>query len=128
MRYLITCILLICSIGAYAAKPMDTSYDSVSLIGTGHFSCGKFVEYRNQNNQEQLNIIVQWVWGFLSAYNYRGFFSTSYQGRLPQIDLPDYPTVLLYLETHCLKRPTDRILDATFALIKELNGPIAWKK
>lgn len=128
MRYLITCILLVCSIGARAAKPMDTAHDYLSLIGTGQLSCGKFVEYRNQNNEGQLDIIVQWIWGFLSAYNYRGYFGTSYQGRLPQIDLPDSPTVLLYLETHCRKHPTNSVLDATFGLVKELHGPIAWKK
>jgi hypothetical protein len=50
---------------ACAAEPVET----VLTIGTGQFSCGKFIDYHKENNSAQLDMIVQWFWGFLTAYN-----------------------------------------------------------
>lgn len=31
-------------------------------IGVGMFSCGKYVDYFNKNNNEQLNLFFTWIW------------------------------------------------------------------
>jgi hypothetical protein len=127
MRYLMASVLCALALGVGAAQPTDAAPDFAPIIGTGQFTCGQFMEYREQKNPRQHDVIVQWVWGFLSAYNVRGNFGTQWQ-RLSHIDsLPDSPTVLLYLEAHCRKYPLDTVLDGTFALIVELHGSIAWK-
>ncbi len=128
MRYLIIIFFLItCVTFARAAQPVDTTSDVANIIGTGQFSCGQFIEYRKVNNTQQLEMIVQWVWGFLSAYNARGNFNSQWH-RVSHIrNLPDSPTVLLYIETYCQKYPIDTVTDSTFALIKELNGTTVWK-
>lgn len=58
---------------AFAAEPTAKDNIQTSVIGTGQFSCGQYIEYEKQSNPAQIDLIVQWVWGFLVAYNYRGF-------------------------------------------------------
>ncbi len=129
MRYVSAVMLLVFAMRPCTALPVeDTAPDMAPLIGTGQFSCGQFLEYRKVNNKVQMDTIVQWVWGFLSAYNVRGNFGTKWT-RLPHIEtLPDAPTVLLFLENHCRNHPVDTLMDGTFSLIKELHAPVVWKR
>ncbi len=124
MRYLTVFFLLVFTMSAQAAQPMEAPQDTVTIIGTGQFSCGLFIEYRKLNNPQQLTLIVQWVWGFFSAYNLHGNFGTQWH-YIPKITPPDSPTVLLYLETYCNKHPTNNIVQGTLALIQELGGSVA---
>lgn len=95
-----------------------------TLIGTGQFSCGKFIDYQRQKDEAQLDLIVQWIWGFMSAYNMRGSFHA--EGvRVTQIkDLPDQPTVLLFVEKYCNVNPTHKLTQATFALMDALGAEL----
>ncbi|WJF91160.1 hypothetical protein QS306_05855 [Paraburkholderia bonniea] len=103
---------------------IDTAPDISFQVGTGGFSCGKFINYKQLNNAVQDQLVVQWVWGFLSAYNFRGNFGAKWH-RVPHIEnLPDEATVLLFLETHCRQHPTDTVMMGTLALIKELHGQV----
>ena len=129
IRYVSAAMLLVFAMRPCTALPAeDVAVDMTPLIGMGQFSCGQFIEYRKINNKEQMDLFIQWVWGFLTAYNTRGNFGTKWT-RVPHIEnMPDGPTVLLFLETHCQKHPVDTVLDGTFSLIKELHAPVVWKR
>ena len=44
---------------------------SVINIGVGQMSCSKYVDYYNKNNENQLDLFVQWTWGFMVSYQLR---------------------------------------------------------
>jgi hypothetical protein len=97
------------------------------ISGTGGFSCGQFIEYEKQGNPQQMDLIVQWVWGFLVAYNSRGFFNNNIGHDVIQVTLPDSPTVLLFISEFCKRRPLSNVVGATTELIQSLGGPIVWR-
>jgi hypothetical protein len=111
---------------ANAGTPKSDDIPTV-LIGTGGFSCGKFVEYEQKpNNELQMDLVVQWVWGYLVAYNSRGIFDARIGRAVNQVALPDSPTVLLYLKQFCDKYPLSYVANGTTALLKELGGRVVW--
>lgn len=124
MRYLLTALLVLAALSSRAAQ--DTRPALAPIIGTGQFSCGQFVEYEKVGPREQLDLVVQWVWGFIDAYNFRGNFGSEWH-RVKYIQPPDSPTVLLYLDMHCKKHPTDTLLRGTLALVRELGGSVVYK-
>ncbi len=99
-------------------------------IGVGMFSCGKYVDYFNKNNNEQLTLFVTWIWGYMVAYQNRGYFASKSffpkEGRLRTV--PDEETVKLYVKNYCEKHPTDIVITAADALIVEYGGEISYKK
>lgn len=102
----------------------------VHFIGTGTLSCGEFIKYKEEGNSGQLDLFAQWSWGFMSAYSMRDHFVPQWRGisKTGDIDnIPDSPTVLLFLEKHCRERPLDNVLAATIALTRALGGNIVWK-
>jgi len=103
-------------------RPFQTA-----IVGTGGFSCGQFIEYEKQGNPQQMDLIVQWVWGFLVAYNNRGFFNNKIGHDVIQVTLPDSPTVLLFVSEFCKRRPLSNVFGATNELIQSLGGPIVWR-
>ena len=126
MRNFAILVIAFASLSAFAAQPADTLPDYTALRGTGGLSCGKFIESRQQNNIGQQQLFVQWVWGFLSAYNMHGNFASKYH-RTPQLrDIPDEQTVLLYLDTHCNQYPLHNVLQGTLSLIKDLGSPVIY--
>jgi hypothetical protein len=130
MRTLIACLLvgvLLCASVVSAAPPSRESDDiASSIIGTGGMSCGKFIEYQRSNNTTQMNLFVQWVWGYLVAYNGRGFFDVKVGHAVSQVNLPDEPTVLLFLEQFCQQNPLSNVANGTTALLKSLGGKVVW--
>ena len=109
------------------SPPVTEPSDVVWLIGTGQFSCGKFIDYQRQKNEAQLNLIVQWIWGFISAYNMRGSFHAKSVQTTQITDVPDQPSVLLYVEKYCDAHPTDKLTQATFSLMKTIGAEIDWR-
>ena len=117
--------LLVALVISSPAAAADPSQDMQLTIGTGQFSCGKFIDYQQQRNLAQLDMIVQWFWGFFTAYNWRGSFgSTLTQAK--QITPPDSPTVLLYITKYCNDHPLDWIGNAALGMIHDLGGPVYW--
>ncbi|MGO9804552.1 MAG: hypothetical protein ACLPTM_09270 [Steroidobacteraceae bacterium] len=97
----------------------------VGTIGTGTFSCEKFSKYDGApNNSGQMALVVQWVWGFMSAYNTRAAFSPTYQEQdAPNpISPPDSATILLFIRKHCETNPQSNVASATLELIGTLGG------
>ena len=100
----------------------------VGTIGTGTFSCEKFSRYDGApNSSAQMNLIVQWAWGFISAYNTRAAFSATYQDDdAPNpISPPDANSVLLFIRKHCEKNPQSNVTNATLDLIGTLGGIVS---
>ncbi len=111
------------------AQQIDPQPYYVPIIGTGSLSCGQFMDYATQNNTQQMDLIVQWVWGFIAAYNARGNFQTKFKrptvGNLST--MPDSPTVLLFLRSYCQKNALDTVIDGAVALTKAMGGQIDWR-
>jgi hypothetical protein len=116
------CALILPLREANAEKPANASGTLTIIVGTGELSCGKFIEYRTQpNNENQMNLFVQWVWGYLSAYNLRGGWETRTAGS-DHVTPPDSPTVLLFLEHFCDEHPLDIVANGALTLLKKLGG------
>lgn len=99
----------------------------VATIGTGTFTCEKFSKYDTaSNNTQQMAMVIQWAWGFISAYNLRAAFATTYQ----EVDAPnpvkppDAAATLSFIRSHCQKNPASNVTDATLALIGTLGGMV----
>jgi hypothetical protein len=100
---------------------------SVGMIGTGTFSCEKFSNYDSApNNSGQMGLVVQWAWGFITAYNFRAAFSPTYQDEdAPNpVTPPDSATLLLFIRKHCEKNPQSNVASATLDLIGSLGGVV----
>jgi len=114
-------LLVLCSTSAIA----DDKTQTVATIGTGTFSCEKFIKYdAAPKNSDQMNLIVQWVWGFISAYNLRAAFSSTFQENdAPNsVSPPDSAATLLFIRTFCQKNPLSNVASATLDLIGASGG------
>jgi len=97
----------------------------VGTIGTGTFSCEKFTKYDGApNSSGQMDLVVQWVWGFVSAYNIRAAFSATYQDDdAPNpVSPPNAASLLAFIRKHCEKNPASNVTDAAVDLIGTLGG------
>jgi hypothetical protein len=110
------------------SESVDITPDYSAVIGTGQFSCGKFVEYQEAKNSAQLDLIVQWTWGFLTAYNTRGNFGPTWKRVKHVNNMPDSASVILYLDSYCRKYPMDSVLNGVFSIIKDIGGEIVGAK
>jgi hypothetical protein len=119
-------LICVCALLFAAASVTADDHVPFTMIGRGGLSCGKFIDYQKQpNNKAQMDVLVQWVWGFISAYNARGFFDVSVQRQVSQVTPPDESTVLLFMGQFCARAPTSYLVSGTLALIKDLGGAVA---
>lgn len=105
----------------------DDKSQGVATIGTGTFSCERFTEHdAARNNSAQMNLIVQWAWGFMSAYNLRAAFSEKFQeSEAPSpISPPDATSTLLFIREYCQKNPRSNVTSATLGLIGRSGGVV----
>ena len=105
----------------------DDKTPSVGMIGTGTFSCEKFTKYDSaRNNSGQMGLIVQWAWGFMTAYNFRAAFAATYQDNdAPNpVTPPDSASLLLFIRKYCEKSPESNVATATLDLIGALGGVV----
>jgi len=125
---LLSILMALSSVVPMVARAADATSDAGSpglVIGTGQFSCGQFAEYHKQDDKVQMDLIVQWFWGFLTAYNYRGSFGTTLRPA-SLIPPPDSPTVVLFVGKYCERHPLQLIVNAGLAMIHELGGTVYW--
>jgi hypothetical protein len=73
-----------------------------------------------------MGLVVQWAWGFISAYNTRAAFAQTYQDEdAPSpISPPDATSMLLFIRNHCEKNPQSNVTNAVLALIGTLGGVV----
>jgi hypothetical protein len=105
----------------------DDKTPSVGMIGTGTFSCEKFTKYDGApNSSGQMGLIVQWAWGFITAYNFRAAFAATYQDDdAPNpVTPPDAASLLLFIRKYCEKSPQSNVATATLDLIGALGGVV----
>ena len=84
----------------------------------GLSSCGEYLEAR-KSNEIGVNVIAAWVNGYISANN---FYSSKPSTGLKGIAIPDRPTILAYLDKHCLAYPLDNVFQSTAILVGDLGG------
>jgi len=107
------------------SAPTRADTPGVGTIGTGTFTCAKFGKYDSApNNSGQMDLVVQWGWGFISAYNMRAAFSQTYQvDDAPNpVTPPDAAATLLFIRNHCEKNPQSNVMNAMLDLIGSLGG------
>jgi hypothetical protein len=96
----------------------------------GGVSCGDAVHtLATRESDVQAHVdslqLVEWVWGYLAAYNARGAFDDAKRVRaVPSIEPPDDQTVILFIEGYCRKHPTTAVTNAAHALIRTLGGNV----
>jgi hypothetical protein len=117
---------LLTVLSAAPANAADNT-QGVGTIGTGTFSCEKFSKYDGApNSSRQMDLVVQWAWGFISAYNTRAAFSPTFQDNdAPNpISPPDATSLLLFIRKHCEKNPLSNVTNATLELISTSGGVV----
>jgi hypothetical protein len=125
-RKLIFAVLstLITALSASNSLRADVPYTAPNVTwikGTGGFSCSKFLDYK-QNHPNEMDFVVQWVWGFLSAYNMRGHFGTKSRDVANLSDIPDSETIVLFLSNYCNGNSLAIVEGGAVELIKQLHG------
>ena len=123
MKKIITFIFIaLVSLNTYS----QTSEGYVSIRGSGQFSCGEYMKWVNIGNKGQLDIVNQWVWGFLAAYQMRANFSKTYSiQKQGNISSPDAATVELFIKKHCSNNPLSMVSNASLSMVKELGGIVS---
>jgi hypothetical protein len=110
-----------------APTKADDKTPSVGIIGTGTFSCEKFAKYDGApNSAAQMGLVVQWAWGFITAYNFRAAFAATFQNEdAPNpVTPPDAASLLLFIRQYCEKAPQSNVATATLDLIGSLGGVV----
>ena len=126
MRNAVLAIGLMTLAAVARADQLDTAPAYSPARGGGNVSCGEFVAAKTSNNQMELAGVVQWVWGFLAAYNMRGNFGTKWT-RVTVLAPPDNDTVILFLQKHCEAHPLYNVFDGAMTLIRESGGKVLWR-
>src|ERR1700722_609468 len=100
---------------------------NLGIIGTGTFSCEKFTKYDGaRNSSAQMDLVVQWAWGFITAYNFRAAFAATYQDDdAPNpVTPPNAASLLQFIRQYCEKSPQSNVATATLDLIGTLGGVV----
>jgi hypothetical protein len=73
-----------------------------------------------------MDLVVQWAWGFITAYNFRASFAATYQDDdAPNpVTPPEAASLLLFIRKHCEKSPQSNVATATLDLIGTLGGVV----
>jgi hypothetical protein len=82
---------------------------------------------RETNEQSRVDSfeMLEWVWGYISAFNARGGFGDL--NRLLEaasVEPPDEQTVYLFLDGYCHRHPTAFVVNGADALIRALGGKL----
>jgi hypothetical protein len=84
--------------------------------GAGSIECGSYLKARQQKSVADEDVVAQWAWGYMSAYN---FFSSHKQVRVISQD-----TLLAYMDKFCKDNPLSVLSQGINGLIGDLGG---WK-
>lgn len=97
------------SLGAFGYEVHET-YPEIQ-------NCGQYIEARRVDTpalRQNINRLVAWEWGYLSAYN--GYANDQ------QVAIPDRPTILAFLDSYCAVNPLKHMAYANQNLIIGIGG------
>lgn len=109
MKLIITPMLALSIAHLAIAQP-----NSQVASGIGTYSCGRYIELRQQNDPMAQVMLTSWMQGFLSGMNWT--LAASNQMKL----LPDHQSLNSYLDKYCRDNPLQQIISGVSALHREL--------
>lgn len=90
-----------------------------TLTGAGSFSCGAYLASRSNTVESDLlsDMVGQWVQGFLSGMNVQAQLRGDKTLRV----IPDYASLIAYMDKYCRDNPLHRVYQGTLSLYKEIQ-------
>ena len=109
----------------YPVAYAQTKDGMITVTGGGTITCGNYMKYSDEKRSEQMEIIYQWVQGFLTGYQMRGSYGekivkTTQNNIIP----PDKPTIDLFMRKYCSENPLSSVMSGTIELTNKLGGKI----
>jgi hypothetical protein len=113
MRALNLFVFAFLVIGAHPSPAADSKC-AVDTLGDGQTPCGKWLEARERNQEQQVQMYLGFLAGFMTARNYyvAGNAGTG-----------DVPAIRAYMDRYCRKYPSDLLLYAAIDLVRQTGGP-----
>jgi len=93
--------LLFCAVALSSAA----NAEMLSIVGVGTHSCGKYIEFRHQNNQPMANLYQQWGAGYLAGNN---------------VHAVELETITAWADKWCSENPLATFIGSIEALKKTL--------
>ena len=116
----LTMLLIVCSMTSGQTKD-----GNILLTGGGTITCGNYIKYSNEKNSEQMEVIYQWVYGFLTGYQMRGSFGDKIiKSTQNNINPPEKSTIDLFMRKFCSENPLSSVMNGTIELTNKLGGKI----
>lgn len=112
MRSLVLAILTVCATSSVAVAAQE---ELIYHHGLGAEGCGKHIAWRREGLAAYDRGIVQWTWGYISAFNNAAKKQTPNKTLAPT-------TVLAYLDKYCRDHPLELVTSGVQELIQDLGG------
>ena len=90
-----------------------------NIFGAGTATCGDWLEYRDQHLKNYEHQAQAWIDGFVSGVNVAMLNGPDMLASR-RADGMDW--MYEWVDNYCRKRPQDRLVAATFALVKDLQS------
>ena len=91
----------------------------ITATGTGTLSCSKWLKAREDNDEAQTNLFVQWIAGFAVAHNYY----VSPENKQLNVDLDD---IKYFADKYCHDNPlTPAMVSVAAEYVQSIGGTIA---
>ena len=116
------CLSVLLILAAVHSKAQDVSQPVWEVYGAGNLTCGKWTLARENKNEIQVELMKQWVAGWVVSYNYYLTERTG-QGR---VSTPDFDTMTAYLDRFCAEKPLTVLALAPAQMVQDLGGATAF--
>ena len=100
---------------ALAVIPLPDGAKAWIVLGAGPNSCGQWTQDKAANSNLR-DLDVQWLLGFVSAYN----FYESAKG--DETNGPDNQGLISWVDNYCAQHPLEQISTAAIELVTELTN------
>lgn len=117
------CSILLCIVlTAVQGKAQDVRQSVWEVYGAGNLTCGKWTLARENKNEMQVELMKQWVAGWVVSYNY---YLTERTGK-GRVSTPDFDTMTAYLDKFCAEKPLTVLALAPAQMVQDLGGATAF--
>lgn len=121
-HFALKCILLCIVFSAARVKAQVVNQPVWEVYGAGNLTCGKWTLAREIKNEMQVELMKQWVAGWVVSYNY---YLTERTGK-GRVSTPDFDTITAYLDKYCAEKPLTVLALAPAQMIQDLGGATAF--